>query len=205
MTGRWPVELKDRHTGACVPAVLIERVDPPTAATAEKAWISVFDEEKARRQSSAKTNSSNPQHAHWRWAEKVEITFNILTFQTLGIESEGQIQGLMLVRTAGVYCRHHTQHGAPQVYVELVASAPWNLPSVVERPRFAGVGDLLIRAAIELSIDFEFKGRIGLHSLPQSESWYEDKCGMLCLGLDAEKQNLKYYEMTPAGAEAFLR
>ena len=72
------------------------------------------------------------------------------------------------------------------------------------QPRFSGVGTLLLASAIQLSIDEEFAGRIGLHSLPQADAWYV-KCGLTDLGPDPnEKQNLKYFEMTPERAKAFL-
>jgi hypothetical protein len=62
----------------------------------------------------------------------------------------------------------------------------------------------MIRAAIALSEELEFKGRIGLHSLPQANSFYANTCGMSDLGMDADYQNLRYFEMTPEQAEAFI-
>ena len=47
--------------------------------------------------------------------------------------------------------------------------------------------------------------RIGLHSLPQADSFYRDRCRMSDLGRDASKQNLTYFEMTDAQAAQFLR
>jgi hypothetical protein len=76
---------------------------------------------------------------------------------------------------------------------------------VVAEPRFSGVGTVLMAAAIQFSIDEEFSGRVGLHSLPQADDWYR-KCGMTDLGPDAgEKQNLRYFEMTPEQAKEFLK
>ena len=49
-----------------------------------------------------------------------------------------------------------------------------------------------------------FKGRIGLHSLPQSNNFYANKVGMTDMGQDEEYQNLRYFEMTPEQAEAFI-
>jgi hypothetical protein len=67
------------------------------------------------------------------------------------------------------------------------------------------VGSLLVRAAIELSREEGFKGRIGLHSLPQSNAWYANMCGMTDLGADpGYSHQLRYFEMTPEQAEAFL-
>ncbi len=57
-------------------------------------------------------------------------------------------------------------------------------------------------AAIELSREMEYRGRIGLHSLSRSERFYREKCGMTDLGMD-EKKRMIYFEMTEAQAEAF--
>ncbi|SIT53919.1 conserved hypothetical protein [Mesorhizobium prunaredense] len=61
----------------------------------------------------------------------------------------------------------------------------------------------MIRAAIEVSQEEGFRGRIGLHSLPQSAGFYERACGMSDLGIDGTKENLRYFEMTSEHAALF--
>jgi hypothetical protein len=65
------------------------------------------------------------------------------------------------------------------------------------------VGSILLGTAINLSHDEGFGGRLGLHSLPQADSFYRDKLGMTELGPDISKQNLRYFEMTPGQANDF--
>ncbi|WP_314964497.1 GNAT family N-acetyltransferase, partial [Bradyrhizobium cosmicum] len=65
------------------------------------------------------------------------------------------------------------------------------------------VGSALITAAIALSEDEGFKGRLGLHSLPQADDYYR-KIGMTDLGQDVAYQNLRYFEMTSEQARAFF-
>jgi hypothetical protein len=72
----------------------------------------------------------------------------------------------------------------------------------VKEPLYKGVGHLLLAAAINLSFNEEFSGRVGLHALPQAESWYRDVCKMTDLGPDGTK--MRYFEMTEAQARAFL-
>ena len=60
------------------------------------------------------------------------------------------------------------------------------------------------QAAIALSQELEFKGRIGLHSLPQANSFYANTCGMSDLGMDPDHLGLRYFEMTSEQAEAFI-
>jgi hypothetical protein len=60
------------------------------------------------------------------------------------------------------------QLGAPVIYIEAIATAPWNRPGFSPQPKYKGVGQILMQAAISLSIDEEFKGRVALHALPQA-------------------------------------
>ena len=124
-----------------------------------------------------------------------------MTYRILGIECGGQIQGLMLI-ALGEDCRIESQKGKNLVYVDYLSAAPWNSKATAATPKYKLVGKVLLQAAIEISEDEGFKGRIGLHSLPQSEPWYIN-CGMTDLGIDADYQKLRYFEMTPEQATAF--
>jgi len=106
----------------------------------------------------------------------------------LGIECGGQIQGLMLT-ASGKDCRIPTQKGKNLVYVDYLSAAPWNSKASTANPKYKLVGKVLLQAAIELSDDEGFKGRIGLHSLPQSETFYSN-IGMTDLGKDTAYLNL---------------
>jgi hypothetical protein len=66
------------------------------------------------------------------------------------------------------------------------------------------VGSRLVEVAIRRSMAEEFRGRVGLHSLPTSERFYLKTCGMTPVGRDPAKQNLLCCEFTPEQAEAFL-
>ncbi len=89
--------------------------------------------------------------------------------------------------------------------MEYLENAPWNRKELLfDPPRYRGVGTILIGAAIDLSKSEGFKGRLGLHSLPQSNRFYANTCGMTDMGVDASYQNLSYFEMTPEQAEAFI-
>lgn len=198
---RFPIV--DLHLGQFVESILTERIDVMYAKRADDAWLTFLATAKALALA-AGTRFDPPEHMHWRWERKVLASAHLLSYPTMGIEYEGQVQGLMMLLTDGGFGRLPEQAGQPLVYVHFLATAPWNLGAVVARPRFRGVGTVLLRAAVETSIDLGFKGRLGLHSLPQSETWY-DRLGMICLGTDSSKQNLKYYEMTATQAAAFIR
>jgi GNAT superfamily N-acetyltransferase len=197
------IALEDRHSGQFVPAALIERVDVAYARRTDDLWVTFLAAEVAKAQTEG-VALQLPEHAHWRWETKVAIIQHLLSYPTLAIEFEGDAQGLMMLKTDGEFARLPVQSGKPLVYVVFLATAPWNLPMVVRRPRFRGVGTVLMRAAVEMSVDLGFKGRIGLHSLPQAEPFYEN-LGMTAGGCDPDKENLNYCEMTPEQAAAFLR
>ncbi len=142
-----------------------------------------------------------PEHAHWDWTTKAD-SVDLLAFRFLGIECEGQMQGLMMVSTVASETKIEVK-GKAVLYIEYIESAPWNLKSFVDDPKFSGVGVALLEAAIELSEEEGFGGRIALHSLPQSEDFYRKY--MTDLGPDKEHpEGLRYFEMTAEQARIFL-
>ncbi|MCY4230926.1 MAG: hypothetical protein OXF26_08660 [Alphaproteobacteria bacterium] len=62
----------------------------------------------------------------------------------------------------------------------------------------------LRRAAVALSEELKFHGRIELHSLPQANGFYANTCGMTDLGTDPDHEGLRYFEMSPENAQAFI-
>jgi hypothetical protein len=70
---------------------------------------------------------------------------------------------------------------------------------------YKGIGVRLIQAAAKLSIDENFAGRIGLHSLAQSKPFYTTACEMTALGADVNYGNLEYFELTAAKAAELLK
>jgi len=141
--------------------------------------------------------------AHWNWQDKIQSIRSLLAYRTFCITCGGMTQGMMQVDLTKS-ARIESQKGKPIVYIDYLENAPWNRPTLNNPARYRNVGTLLIRAAIELSRAEGFKGRIGLHSLPQSNNFYASKCGMTDLGPDSDCQNLRYFEMTIDQARSFL-
>ena len=145
-----------------------------------------------------------PQSRHWNWRKKVEGLQGMLAYPGFSIVCSGLTQGMMIVDTTTKHCRIGSQKGKNLVYIEYVENAPWNRSELRNPPQYRGVGSILIRATVALSHEEGFKGRIGLHSLPQANSFYANTCGMTDLGIDPDYQNLRYFEMTPEQAVAFI-
>ncbi len=115
-------------------------------------------------------------------------------------------QGMMILDTTTKRCRIEAQRGKNLVYVRYLENAPWNQKELFDPPRYHGVGSILVRAAIELSRSEDFRGRIGLHALPQSNVFYAKTCEMSDFGVDTDPNYspMRYFEMTPEQAEAFI-
>lgn len=133
----------------------------------------------------------------------------MLAFPVFGIEYNDEIQGLLMYGTSGFFCRKAGHLDIPLidkplVQVKFLATAPWNLKPVVATPRIRGVGTILMRLAVDASFDLDFKGRVGLHSLPGAEGFYQS-IGMECLGPDPAQQGLPYYEMSSDNANVFIK
>ncbi len=145
-----------------------------------------------------------PQSLHWRWDRKAGA-LRLLEVKVVGILAEEGWQGAMLTTTASHESLSPADRGKPLVYVDCLEAAPWNwrVQGIGQTPRFRGVGVNLLREAIVQSIGEGFHGRLGLHSLPQSEGFYAGN-GLTALGRDPGKQNLLYFEMTRDAAAQWL-
>ena len=140
---------------------------------------------------------------HWDWPEKLARVEGFLAYKGYSVACNDTTQGLMSINLTSE-AKLDSQKQKPLVYVDYLEVAPWNRSDLVPVARFKGVGAALVSAAVELSVDEEFQGRVGLHSLPKSEGFYRNHCGFTDLGPDAAYQNLTYFEATPAQAAAFL-
>jgi hypothetical protein len=144
-----------------------------------------------------------PQSWHWNWEQKMARVQGLLAFRGFSVVAQGVTQGLEQVDLTKS-AREPSRAGKPLVSIEYLEVAPWNRPELGATPRLRGVGTALVAAAVALSEEEGFKGRVGLHSLPQAEDFYR-RCGMTDLGPDQDYQNLRYFEMTAEQARAFLK
>lgn len=145
-----------------------------------------------------------PQSWHWNWRRKVDMLGENLANPGFSIICDDMTQGMMIVDTVKCRGRINVQRGQDLVYVEFVESAPWNRAELFDPPRYHGVGSILMAAAVSLSKELEFQGRLALHSLPQASAFYATTCGMTDLGIDSGHQGLRYFEMTSEQAHEFI-
>ncbi|MFK5948173.1 MAG: hypothetical protein QM500_05325 [Methylococcales bacterium] len=198
------VYLLDNHAGAIVEAELWDAITEKNLADWEADWIPhLFVLLKSLKQKGVERRLW-PQSRHWHWSDKVKAIEGKLSNQCFSIVCDGNTQAMMttdLVRRAQL----DVQKNSHLVYVDFLEVAPWNRGELIGcPPKYSGAGSILIRAAIELSKQEGFRGRIGLHSLPQANDFYANKVGMTDLGLDENYQNLRYFEMTVEQAEEYV-
>ena len=190
--------------GTTVPADLHEGLTPLSLIEAEAKWKPVRDNVIVAMKAHGKPANRFPEHHNWDWAAKAG-RLKFLTCRAFGVECDGEYQGLMMVDLSRAFARLPPDSKKPLVYVDFLETAPWNSMLFTDKPKYGGVGSVLLRAAVQVSIDEGFRGRIGLHSLPQAVEFYAWRCGMIDCGPDPSYYNLPYLEMNQQIAEAFLR
>ena len=195
------VELVERASGLFIPAKIFHGLDQKNFDDFEKLWRPPLKTARASVATWAEAAALDAQDSHWEWKEKAIEAENTLGEEAYALEAAGQTQGLMLISVQ--FGRLPTQRGRELVYVELVSTAPWNRSKLVKDPRYKGVGIALLGTAITKSVELGFSGRIGLHSLQQSESWYQGIEELTDVDYDTAKK-MRYFEMTEAGATAFF-
>jgi hypothetical protein len=138
--------------------------------------------------------------AHWDWEKKKQSMMKSAQ-RMYALVDRKSVEALMrLDLTAFSVVRKNPT--TPIVYLEYLAVAPWNRRAIAQKPRFKGLGTILLGVAVCISLEEEMDGRCGLHSLPQSEGFYR-QAGMNDTGL-VDQYGLKYFEFDPEAARKFL-
>lgn len=201
---RSSIFLEEVATGSFVEADLFDEITDEQLAAWRNTWLPEVNAARQRLLAQRLPGPQWPTDLHWDWDAKVaEARETFLASKSFSVICQGALQGLMLINLSSKTARIPAQSGKPVVYVEYLATAPWNRKELGCTPRYRGIGRTLILAAVELSLQEEFRGRIALHSLPQADDFYQRKCGMTAVGADPKYQNLTYFEMTPEQAKKF--
>jgi hypothetical protein len=199
------VDILRAHDDAFVPAFVHDALAPSDFVLAERNWLEarvrIHQELLAREV----PRTEWPQSIHWNWTTKAPLLAR-LEVSGHGVVAEGAWQGLMLTKTASQFARLGGDRGKPIVYIDFLEVAPWNWPlsGISQQPRYRGIGTLLFTQAVRQSFEEEFRGRVGLHSLPQAENFYRSVLGMTAVERDPAKQNLMYFELTREQARILL-
>lgn len=191
--------LYNRWTGSFEPASIFQGLDEKNLTDFEKVWKPELQRRAAEFANWEERAKGNVQDSHWDWVKKAKAEGQ---FDSFAIECGDMTQALMLIDRRPHRARLCNQY-VELCYVELIASAPWNRIKFGSEPKYKGGGRALIATAISLSVELEQNGRLGLHSLPESMSWY-CSLGFTDCGFDEAKE-MQYFELTENAAEAFLQ
>lgn len=188
------VYLLDIKNNSPSEAYLITDLEPDRLETIQALWQSEFRrfwEEALKRGIS---ENKLPEHKNWNWVQKVQwATSERLVCDLYAIEHKGVIEGLFMT-SQGRTARLPSQKGKPLLYVDYLSSAPWNLEPLCEQARYRNIGTVFMKVAFAFSKNLGYYGRVGLHSLVQSEDFYR-RLQMIDLGPDAQEENLRYFEV----------
>jgi hypothetical protein len=173
---------------ALVPASVIRNFPPARLEEVERVWRP----ERDRASELLRRGGLDPEHGHWDWRNKIRTTLSGY-HQIIAVEFGGEVQGLMAVLSRPRMAVLQADRG-PVLYGDYLENAPWNLKGLAEPPRLVGVGTVLMIEAVKSSDESGLRGRVGLHSLPQAEGFYESNCRMTRIGCDPNYSHLTYFE-----------
>ena len=128
---------------------------------------------------------------YWSWNYKLRQGNQDARYEAYAIEFEDLTQGLMFLETQ--WHRSQLPQRYPLVYIEALATAPWNRRQLADLPYLRGVGRTLLLFARQRSLELGYGGRVGLHALPDSEGFYR-RNQMPEYDTDPDKEDLIYFE-----------
>ncbi|MBL9080884.1 MAG: hypothetical protein JNK76_03710 [Planctomycetales bacterium] len=201
-----PLHIQRRADGSWIEAQILEGVKPPDLIVVEGEWAAERSQVMQELLKQGVPRPNWPQSLHWDWRKKAP-QLKLLASAGFGLVSEKRWQGVMLTLTEPYATQLNQDKGKPLLYIDYLEIAPWNwaIPAIGQVGQFRGIGSILFWKAIRQSQEEGFHGRVGLHALPQAESFYEKICRMTPLGRDPSKQNLLYLELSRIEAERHLK
>lgn len=114
------VYLKKTAIGQLVEASLLDEVSDKHLVMWSGSWQAAMQAHCAGR-----LLRDKPEDHHWNWQLKAREWRPMLGYHSFAITCEGELQGLMLVSDFKS-ARIQAQFGKPIVYIEFLATAPWN-------------------------------------------------------------------------------
>jgi len=160
-------------------------------------WGIVFGEIISNIYSTAQTNielndlirTHIMQDAHWNWFDKACV-LNSDEYEWFFCDLDEVTQGVCII----FHPKKSFLQPGNVFYIEYISTAPWNrdIPGITKR--FNGVGTILIKHTTRFAVEnLNLMPGFNLHSLPQSNTFYEKK-GMVLIKENA-KDGMEFFEM----------
>jgi hypothetical protein len=187
-------ELIELKSGLVTTATVLLDIPPESVLEVEALWGPLRIAAVMRMIRNGASWEDLPEHFHWNWANKFH-DYDAAVHRFIALECQSEIQSILRLDTKSAVSRMPHDLGKPIVYINFLESAPWNSKQFTKEPRFKLSGFRLIETAARYSQNLGYEGRIRLHSLPQSNGFYQDACGMRQFDPDPEHENLCYFEL----------
>ncbi len=114
-----------------------------------------------------RTSLDDEPDSHWKWREIISYYQNDPKWTARCVKTEdGSIQGALLLRKK---VKSVLVPGEKAVFIDRVATAPWNRDKLAKMPRFRGVGTGFVLYSIVLSYSQGFGGRVNLQAVASEE------------------------------------
>ena len=190
---------------AVLKAELVTGLRPEDLIDIDRQWLALRQRVVRRLNNAGVPPERWPESSGWNWVKK-SAALKLMAIRGFGIRIDERWIGVSMINVAQFTARLAPDQQKPLVYLEFIETAPdcWPVKITGVEPEFGGCGVQMLRQVVFESLDEGFHGRVGLHSLDQSRSFYE-RHGMTFIEVDAKKENLAYYEFTKETAAAFLR
>jgi hypothetical protein len=198
-------QLIERATGAFVEILLYDGLRQEDLNLVEEQWRPARAQLATELTQSGVERRAWPQSMHWDWGNKVPELELLMVTGFAAVHGDSW-EGVMLTKTLPHVSRLGEDRGKPLVYVDYIEVAPWNwkVQALSRGGKYRGIGTLLLLEAVRQSMSEGFHGRVGLHSLPQSEGFYQNEFGMTAIRRDESKEGLLYLELPEGVARTVL-
>jgi hypothetical protein len=127
----------------------------------------------------------------WDWPSKEKYLLAKNTIRDYVVSRDDRLEGIIILQEPEP---SRLEPFAKVLYVRYVATAPWNRPCGSTSGQHRFVGTVLLNQGIRESVMLECEGRLGLHSLSNSDTYYR-KLGFRELGPDPGNRGLTYFEL----------
>lgn len=127
----------------------------------------------------------------WNWEQIVHQHDPGYTRHTFYLVCNNSVQGALHAKFPK---QSQLSSDSELVYVDFIATAPWNRNIPGHPKQFSGIGTKLMIYVMQFSQSAGYSGIIGLHSLKQAEDFYR-AMEMVELGHDESYGNMLYFEM----------
>ncbi len=150
------VRVVEVSTGELMQAELHDEITVDDLMDVEDQWASARTDLRQRLRSAGVLRLQWPQSLHWDWSLKsvrVLLGGEMERFRFFGVRCGALWQGVMATQKSGWSARLPPDVGKGLIYADYVEVAPWNwtIVALYQKRKYAAIGPLLLRAAVEQS------------------------------------------------------